>query len=270
MKTFFLLLISGLFLLTDIYPRPTFRSYETRSAGLALNFHWMQMNDAFFSPLRYDGPGGELKILSSRNYGNIRRHLSLGAKADYLWNSLDFYALYLQPKLAVGLSWPVAALLTDRSFSYLGGTATATSRMYSFRNEDPDHLYWSTSYTLDFYYLLDVELESGKKVFLELNLPLAGMVSRPSEESHYSFQMPGFGEYMKRLHENIGFATLNRMQALNICLTMDLSRSRRRSVSIGYEMDFARITKPGPVIYFTNSLFIRMFLDVLVYSYGSL
>ncbi|MFO7924546.1 MAG: hypothetical protein R6U58_12735 [Bacteroidales bacterium] len=265
MKPYLWTFILWLFLVSGAYSQPSFRSYETRSSGFSLNLHWMQFGDKYFSPLRYNGPGGEINILSVRNYGDIRRHLRLGAKTDYMWNSLDFNAVYIQPVLGGGLSWVVNDLSTKNAFSYIGANLSGTSRFYRFLNEDPDHIYWATSYTLDLYYLFDIEFNKDRKAVIELTMPVAGIVSRPAPESHYTFQLPGFGEYVKRLHENIGFATFNNMQAANLRLITDLSRTRRYSVSMGYEMDFARFSDPRPVIFLSNSLLVRFYFDVLVW-----
>jgi hypothetical protein len=230
-----------------------------------MNLHWLQLNDISFSPLKYHGPGGELNIVSVKDYENKRRHFSLGGRGDYLSNSMDFNVLFLQPKFTGGVTYLADKLSTENSLSYIGGSITATSRMYRFINEDPAHLYWATSYTLDFHYFFDMGIGDIKRAWFELKFPIAGIASRPSEENHYSFQLPGFAEYMKRLHENIGFATWNSMQAVNASILLDLSRSRRGSVSLGYELDFARFARPEPVIYLSNSLFIRMFFDALVW-----
>ncbi len=265
MKLSLLSIIPGLFIFFTSYSQPSFRSYETRSAGVSVNLHWMQLSDALFSPLRYNGPGGEIKIVSARDYDDMRRHFSLGAKVDYIWNNLDFHTMYLQPGFHYGLSFLVNDLSTERTLSYLGGGMTGTSRIYNFLNEDPDHIYWTTSYTVDFNYFLDINIGQGKKIFAELTLPLAGVVSRPSEENLYSFQLPGFWEHTKRLHENIGFATLDKMQSANMIIAMDLTRTRRHSFSIGYEVDFSRFTDPRPVIYFSNSLYLRLLFNALVW-----
>ncbi len=253
------------FCLSDTYSNHPFRSPETRTSGLSLNFHWMQLSDASFSPLRYNGPGVDLKILSVRSYSNLRRHLHLGAKVDYLWNRLDFNAYYFQPRMGWGLTVMVPELSSDNGLSYLGGNISATSRMYRFVNENPDHIYWATSYTVDFQYFFDLEIDRDRKIFMELNIPLAGMVSRPSADNHYTYQLPGFGEYLKRLHENAGFATLNKMQSANLKFIMDLSNNRRQSLSLGYEIDFSRFTEPEPVSYLSNSLFLRFYFNAFVW-----
>jgi hypothetical protein len=257
-----LLLVCGY---TSAYAKQPFRSVETRSSGISVNLNWMQMADASFSPLRYEGPGIDFKILSAKSYGNRRRHLYLGAQVDYLRNRLDFQAHYIQPGLGWGLTFLVPDLSSDDALSYMGGTISARTRIYRFVNEDPDHIYWSTSYTLDFHYFFDLEINRDRKVFAELNLPLAGLLSRPAAEIGYTFQLPGFGEHMKRIHENFGFATLNSMQSANLKLIVDLKRTRIRSLSVGYEVDFTRFTKPEPVIYLSNSLLLRMYFDAFVW-----
>ena len=260
-----LIILLSLFVFPDAGSQPSFRTYETRSAGISMNLHWMQFVDNHFSPLRYNGPGGSLSIHSARHYGDIRRYLVLGAKADYMWNNLGFNAVYLKPELSGGLALKVNDLSTDISLSYIGGAITATSRLYRFENEDPGHIYWATSYTLDLHYFLDVEIERGKKVLAELNIPLAGAVSRPPEENYSSYQLPGFAEHMRTIHQGTGFATFDRMQAVNLKLLMDIRRTRRNSLSLGYELDFARFSKPEPVIFFSNSLFLRFIIDALVW-----
>ncbi len=260
-----LIMLSGILFPGEGYSQSPFRSIETRSSGLSVNMHWMQMTDASFSPLRYNGPGIDIRLLSARTYGNLRRHFHIGAKADYLLNRLDFSAGYVQPGLNWGLAVMVPEISGEDGLSYLGGSISAGTRMYRFLNEDPDHIYWATSYTVDLYYYFDYEIDRDRKVFAELKVPVAGAVSRPSAENHYTYQMPGFAEYVKRIHENIGFATFNKMQSVNLKLTSDLSRTRLKSVSIGYEMDFTRFTEPEPVVYFSNSLFVRILFYAFVW-----
>lgn len=266
MKLYLLIILSGFLFLSEVNSQQTFKkSLETRSAGIFINFHWLQMNDARFSPLKYSGPGMEIKFSSVRSYDNIRRHFSFGAGGDYIQNKPGFDAYYLKPAITGGVTFLADNISTESSLSYVGGSISATSRMYRFINEDPDHLYWATSYTLDFHYFFDMEVGERRRALFELNFPVAGLASRPAAENHYTFQLPGFYEYMKRLHENPGFVTWNTMQAVNVSLVMDLLRNRKRSLSLGYELDFARFSKPEPVIYLSNSLFLRMYFDVLVW-----
>lgn len=245
---------------------PNVSSPVDRTTGAAFNAQWFQLADRQFSPLRYNGPGGTFRIFSVIDQSYMRRHFSLGAGGDYVWNRLDFEALYLQPEITAGVTFPVDGLSTDFGVSYAGGNMTATSRIYRFINEDPDHIYWTTSYSLDFHYIFDYEIERDKKVIAVLNIPLAGAVSRSPVDRHYTFQFPGFGQYVKKIHENIGFMTVDRMQAANLKITYDLSRSRRRSLCIGYEADFARFTHPEPVIFFSNSIFLRFNIYMLRWS----
>jgi hypothetical protein len=244
---------------------PAWLGYDTRSAGISLNLHWMQLNDNYFSPLSYNGPGIELNIVSVRHYGGVRRrHLDIGARADYLWNSYGFNSYFIQPGFSWGMTYLCNGLSGDNAISFIGGGLNATSRIYKFINEEPDHIFWATSYMLEFNYILDFEINNDRKAFLEIKVPLAGLVSRPGLNNHYSYQLPGIDEYLKRLHENIGFATLNSFQSLNFQALVDLSRSRRKSVNIGYELDFTRFTGPSDAVYFTNSLFMKVFLDAFV------
>jgi hypothetical protein len=257
-------ILSGLLLLPGAYSQsPAWKKYDVRSSGISLNLHWMQLNDAHFSPLLYNGPGSELKIISVRTYGDKRRHFALGAKADYLWNRYGLNSYHIKPEFRGGLGFKIRD--TRNITTYAGGEVNASSRLYRFVNEDPDHLYWATSYTLEFNYILDADIDDDRKASLEIRFPLAGMVSRPSDDNYYSFQLPGFNEYMRRLHENFHFATWNRMQAVNMQMLVDLSRTRRSSVTLGYQLDFARFSEPSPAMYFTNSLFIRIFYDVFVW-----
>ncbi len=265
MKFFVWLILLIVFCFSDTYANHPFRSPETRNSGLSLNFQWMQLSDTYFSPLRYDGPGVNLKILSVRTYRNFRRHLHLGVKGDYLRNRLDFNAWYVQPRFGWGLTVIVPELSFDNALSYVGGNISATSRIYRFVNENPDLIYWATSYTLDFQYFFDVEINRERKIFLELNIPLAGMISRPSANNHYTYQLPGFGEHLKRLHENAGFATLDKMQSANLKLIMDLSNNRRQTLSLGYEVDFSRFNEPEPVSFLSNSLFLRFYFNAFVW-----
>ncbi|TVR70588.1 MAG: hypothetical protein EA408_10955 [Marinilabiliales bacterium] len=257
MRPFLLIFIAVIVILPEAIGQAHLRSPQDRITGVTLNMNWMQMADRYFSPLRYNGPGAQLEIFSVRDNVTMRRHLNLGAKADYMLNRHGFEAFYLQPAFSLGLTFLVDPLSSDNGFTYAGGSASAMTRMYRFVNEDPDKVHWTTSYTLDFHYVFDLEIDRDKKLIAELKIPLAGAVSRPSDDIQYTFQFPGFGRYMIRLHENIGFAGPHNMQALNLRLAYDLSRTRRRAFTIGYEVDFARFSEPAPVIYFSNSIFFR-------------
>lgn len=264
MRPCYWIVIFCLILFGDAYAQPAWKKFDTKSSGLALQMNWMQLSDNHFSPLRYNGPGTELNILSVRYYGDMRRYFNLGAKAGYLWNNNGFNSMCLQPEVGAGLTFLADNLSSANALSFLGGGINATSRIYRFLNEDPDHIHWATSYALEFHYILDVEISENRKALMEIKLPVAGMISRPSADDYYTFQLPGFSEHMKRIHKDSGFATWDKMQALNMQVVMDLSRSRRSSVSLGYELDLARFTEPSPAVYFTNSLFLRIFFDVFV------
>ncbi len=264
-RRFIWVTVLAVLLVSGVNSQPNFRSQEIRSSGFSLNLNWLQLTDNTFSPLRYNGPGIDLRILSVRDYNQMRRHLQIGARGDYLWNRLDFTSYYFQPSFIWGLTFLIPDLSADNASSFFGGSLNATSRIYRFNNEDPERIYWTTSYSLDLNYLFDLEINRDRFMFVEIRVPVAAAVSRPSDEINYTYQLPGFGEYIKRLHENIGFATLDKLQSANLKIIMDLSRSRRSSFSIGYEVDFFRFAGTEQVMYLSNSLLLRMYIDALVW-----
>lgn len=239
--------------------RPGIR--ETVSSGFFLKTHLVQLKEGVFSPLRYHGPSAEINYVTLRYPGDFRRSLEIGAQSGYLINRLELGGWHLAPHLSMSYSYNIEGASSGDLNTFLGARLSGNSRMVFFTGEDPHHLYWVTAYTLGLICVADIELTRDRMMFFEISIPLAGAVSRPPGGERSSYQVMERGSIIKRLHEDPVFSTFDNLQAANIKLMVDISRTNRGSLTLGYEADFLRFAGPEPVTYLNNGLFLRVFFD---------
>lgn len=239
--------------------RPEIR--ETLSSGFYVKTHFLQFKDDTFSPLRYNGPSGEVRYLSVRYPSGFRSSLSLGMQAGYFENRFSFNGWQLNPRF----SFTFAAKLEGASGrgvrTFIGPAVTGNSRITLYKDEDPDHIYWFTSYSMDLFFVTEIELERDRMLFLEIRAPLAAMVSRTAQNNTQSYHIMETGEIIKRIHRDISFYTVDNLQSVNLKLMVDLSRTNRGSVTLGYEADFTSFSGSAPVLYFNNGILLRVMFD---------
>ncbi len=239
--------------------RPEIR--ETVSSGFYVKTHFLQFKDDLFSPLRYNGPSGEVNFLSIRYPSDFRSSLSLGVQAGYFENRFSLNGWQLSPRFCFTYAAKLQGASGRGVNTFLGPALSGNSRISFYTDEDPDHFYWLTTYSIDLFFVTEIELERDRILFLEIRAPLASMLSRPRQNNSPSYHIMETREIIKRIHRNISFYTVDNLQSVNLKLMVDLSRSNRGSVTLGYEADFTRFSGSSPVMYFNNGILLRVMFD---------
>ncbi len=239
--------------------RPEIR--ETLSTGFYVKTHLLQQKDDAFSPLRYNGPSGELNLITIKYPGNFRRSLELGMQAGYIENRFKLSGWHVNPRLSFSYSVKVDGLSGRDSWVYAGPAISGNTSITFFSDEDPHHIYWFTCYSLDLFFVAGFEVDRSRMLFLEAGIPLAAVVSRPGPQNSSSYHIMEMGEILRRVHSNARFTTVDEFQSANLKLMVDLTRTNRGSVTLGYEMLFLRYSGEVPATYFNNGAFLRVMFD---------
>lgn len=244
--------------------RIRFKAYEVRASGLNIKGDFFQLKERLISPLTYSGTGLQADYFMMKEGEFSRNYFHLGLNVDYASNRFGLDVIFVQPEFVLSHTWITHLAYNDKQKILIGGAFSAKPRAYKFLNENNEHIHWMTSYTLDLHYILEQELDRERKFWLEVQIPLLGVMFRPDAESFYSVQLPGIWEMTKRLHTNPEFASLHNFQSICFKAFIDLYAGERGAFSVGYETDFASFSKPVRASVITHSLTMRLMFNRLV------
>lgn len=262
----FLILSQVLFLSFNLkgQQRIKFKAFEVRSSGLQIKGDFFQLKDRLISPLAYTGTGGQVDIFRVKDGEMARNYFNLGFNVNYAQNKFGLNVLHIQPEFIFSHTRITNLAYSNKQKVLLGLAFSAKPRLYDFVDEDFYHVHWMTGYTLDLHGVFEQEIGRDRKLWFELQIPVAGVVFRPERETFYSIQVPTLWEITKRAHTNGYFASLHNMQSGTFRVFYDLAAGERGSLTIGYETDFISFAQPLRASVLTHSFALRIMINRLV------
>lgn len=254
-----------LFLLTpdtlQAQRRDWFKTYEVRSTGLQMKGDFMQMSEQLISPLPYKGFGGHFEVYRIKYGEEARNFFSIGFRTDFLKNKHELRALLFRPEFMYSHT-RLTELGGDKDRRILLGlAATGKPTVYRFRDEDANHFYWTNHYTLDFHFIYEHETGRDAKFWIEVQIPLAGLMFRPEGERLSSIQLPRFFDLAREVHSKPSFISLHNFQAVTLRSFYDLMADDSGSISVGYELEFNTYASPSRITFLTHSLAFRFLFN---------
>jgi hypothetical protein len=241
--------------------RDWFKTYEVRSTGLQLKGDFMQMREQLISPLPYKGFGGHFEVYRIKYGEEARNFFSIGFRTDFLKNKHELRALLFRPEFMYSHT-RLTELSGDKDRRILLGlAATGKPGIYKFRDEDANHFYWTNHYTLDFHFIYEHETGRDSKFWVELQVPLAGVMFRPEAERPSSIQLPRFFDLARETHSKPSFISLHNFQSVTLRTFYDLMADDSGSISVGYELEFITHASPSRIAFLTHSLAFRFLFN---------
>lgn len=263
---FFISLSASFFYPNSVFgqQRIRFKAFEVRSSGIQFKGDFFQLKDRLISPLAYSGAGGQIDYFWSMEGEVARNYFNIGLNLDFGRNRFSLDAIYFQPEIIVSHTRITDMAYSDKQQILMGFAVSAKPRLYKFIHEDADHLYWMNSYTLDFHWILEQEIGKTTKLWVELQVPLVGVVFRPEQEIFNSVQLTSLWEIIKSSHSGVNFASLHNFQSATLRAYYDLAADERGALSVGYEADFVTFSRPVRAYVLTHSLTLRFMFNRLV------
>jgi len=201
--------------------------------GFTLGVSLYEVRDEALNGLRHRGP--------SISAGLFREGLSEGAmhrvEVSFAFAPLaDRYApdrssLLFQPSFDFRYAMKAVRVSEDLSL-FLGGTAGWNSRFSFYENWDQAHAYWLTSSYLGLTAGLLRPLDNGGALFLEMDVPLLAVVSRPPERFGYKEFNPDLAWVLKEIHSDPRLTSVHE----HTSVTARLSYLRSRGGILGHRI----------------------------------
>ncbi len=244
--------------------RIRFKSFEVRSTGLHIKGNFFQLKENLISPLTYSGKGGQIDFFRLMEGEFGRNYFNFGLNLNYARNRFGLNVIYFKPEITVSHTRITGLAYNDKQNILIGLAISAKPRTYRFLDENNSHLNWVNSYTVDLHYILEQEIDNWRKFWIELQIPLVGVVFRPERDIFYSFQLPEAREIFKKIHSNPKFASLHNLQSATFKAFIDLSAGKTGALSIGYEADFATFFRPVRASVLSHSFTLRIMFNRFV------
>jgi hypothetical protein len=204
------------------------------------------LRDRVFNNTVYSGATFGVAFGREWRAGNRLQHGRLGTRLGKLANRYDLPALLVEVDARyahgrrVGLCAPAANC-------YLGLSIGGGPKMHHFEEEDADHIYWITSY--DLAARLDVRRNQPGlgEVGLEVELPLAGIVSRPAARVEHNNDVASAGYLVRRIHGDLRVATLPAFRGARLAVAYHGGSARRLGAGVRYELVYDQYAEPREV-----------------------
>lgn len=171
--------------------------------GFTLGVSLYEVRDEVLNGLRHRGPSISAGLFRERVSDEAMRRIEVSFAFAPLADrySPDRSSLLFQP--AFDLRYVRNAVQVSEDLSlFLGGTAGWISRFSFYENWDQAHAYWLTSWYLGLSAGLFRSLDNGGALFLEMDVPLLAVVSRPPGRFEYKEFNPDLGWVLKEIHSD--------------------------------------------------------------------
>jgi hypothetical protein len=153
------------------------------------------------------------------------------------WGGLD--NAYLQPNIYYRL------LTTVNEKIQLGGIINYSPLFY--RNEfwDSHHQYWRTNINLGFSGCYQISISEKWKMFIPINLPLVGFVSRPPADRHLILNEPDIkiGDVLKQMHNDFQIVAIGyKYFQIETGVFFGVMLPSNRNITFGYKLLYEQTT----------------------------
>jgi hypothetical protein len=121
---------------------------------------------------------------------------------------------------------------------FLGGSVGLYSHMGWFDNWDDSHIYWLTYYYVGLNSLLTYKRPSEPSAYVELNIPLLSLVSRPPERFFYKGINDKFSWIVKEIHKDLKMTTIHQHLVLNVDLGYKFIHSKSFQQKVYWRINY--------------------------------
>jgi hypothetical protein len=197
-------------------------------------------------PLRWVGPGGQLRGSYGWARDRLRSDTQLNAGAAYLQNRYGHGAIGLDLDLRSTLGWRVLA--RGRHGLHAGAAFTLQYDPTYYFSWDEEHLYWLLSYDLGPALRWQLALDEKNVLVGELSFPLGGFVARPPARRlnkiddliHVRF-------WIGEPHEHLRFTSLHEYVAVRARALFMHALRNWLALRAGYDFGYRRVAFPEPL-----------------------
>lgn len=205
--------------------------------GLQISFSTgnAQYKDNLINGLRNNGLSFSLSADYSINKNLLNHEIGLNVDFATLWNRYGWNSWCLQPDIHYRL------LTTVNKHLQLGGNVSYSSLYYQNDYFDSHHNYWCTNFNLGFSVCYQTPVNSKWTLYIPINLPLIGFLSRPAANRNLILYEPDlkFYDVLKRMNSNFQFVAIGyKYFEIETGLFFGIRLHSNRQINIGYKVHY--------------------------------
>lgn len=206
-------------------------------AGVQVSLHVgnAQYKDLLFNGLRNNGITMFLDVGYAIKAKKLHHEVKVGAGVAKMWNRYGWDSNALQYGVQYRLLTPVS-----EGFQ-LGGNVGYGSSFYKNENVDSHHSYWRTNFTLGLSACYQIPLNYQWTLFVPLNVPLIGGMSRPDADRALTLNEPNLqvSDVLKRAHSKFQFVALGyRFFNIELGFSFQVKLNANNRLAIGYQIQY--------------------------------
>ncbi|MCL2435365.1 MAG: hypothetical protein FWD09_04405 [Lentimicrobiaceae bacterium] len=216
-----------------------------------------QYKDKLLNGLRNNGLNLSFGVHYSINKHSLNHEVGLTIDLAPLWNRYGWGGVdnhYLQPNIYYRL------LTNVKEKIQLGGIVNYATMFY--RNEflDSHHNYWRTKINLGFSVCYPIPIHEKWTLFIPLNLPVIGVISRPAEDRSLVLNEPDLKLYdiLKRMHSNFQFVAIGyKYFEIETGIFFGVKLTSNRQLTFGYKILYEQTTTSLKSQLLTNQISVK-------------
>ena len=218
----------------------------------------VQYKDYLQNGLRNNGVNLSLGVHYAADKQSLNHQAGLNIDFAVLWSrywgGLD--NTYLQPNIYYRL------LTTVNEKIQLGGTVNYSPLFY--RNEywDSHHQYWRTNINAGFSACFQMPVNPKWKMFVPINLPLVGFVSRPPADRSLILNEPDLtlGDILKPMHSDFQFVAIGyKYFEIETGIFFGIKLPSNRNITCGYKILYEQTALSLKSQLFTNQISVQYY-----------
>lgn len=208
--------------------------------SIAINIGWHQVKDENLHRKVHEGVQYGLAyshLRTAKNRGQISSQLQYARlRTEYEpMPASTSVQLYLQGNYA----W--RCLEAETYQLYLGASAVAQYRFYSFPNWDESHVYWADDISLGLSSYFDWQIADKRQLMVTFQASLLSLFSRPAAYRHQKIDDLSFGGVLSNMHSNWDIGTLNKAIGLHFKLEYQIELSAQLTQAFSYTARYHRL-----------------------------
>lgn len=123
----------------------------------------------------------------------------------------------------------------------IGGLAKADYKFAYYPNWDESHLYWANFIGFGFKSKYLKTITENKNIYISIDLPILGMVSRTETDRYYKIEELNFSNIIAKNHQHLQLSSVNNYFDLNLNIGINLKYSQDFSTDFVYFCEYANI-----------------------------
>jgi hypothetical protein len=217
----------------------------------------IQYKDYLLNGLRNSGLNLSFGVDYAITKHSLNHEVGLSADLAALWNRYGWDSYCIQPIIP---NFHYRLLADVKDIVQIGGNFNYSSMFYMNENWDSHHNYWRTCFSVEFSACYHYNINQKWTLFVPLNLPVVGFLSRPAEDRNLILNEPDikYSDIIKRIHSHFQFVAIGyKYFEIETGIFFGVQLKSTTKLTFGYKLLYEQTTLSLKSQLFTNQLSIQ-------------